>query len=203
VDNPGSVLVGKMKIFFGDLFDLKASKLVGETLPLGHGAALSYPDRPYLKWRYLDHNYKPVERDNMLIFMDACENMYQAMKRFLAGDANAQVTGLSESEKSKIEHLLRTIRDENGKKRQHKWLQHIANRYFDFSAETLTYNEKGEGSWKHLALGTTKSRDERFEKFEYSDAFMTSHWKLFHDSLQAHRFHVFHQLLPRYGICAA
>ncbi|MCP5303738.1 MAG: hypothetical protein H7A03_11455, partial [Pseudomonadales bacterium] len=94
-----------MKIFFGDLFDLKASKLVGDTLPLGHGAALSFPDRPYLKWRYTDHNNKPVIRDNTLIFMDACEHMFQAMKRFLAGDPDTPVSGLSESDRNKIEHL--------------------------------------------------------------------------------------------------
>ncbi|MCB1985843.1 MAG: hypothetical protein H6936_10295 [Burkholderiales bacterium] len=203
VDNPGSALVNRMKIFFGDLFDLKASKLVGDTLPLGHGAALSYPDRPYLKWQYVDHNNKTVEKDNTRIFMDACENMYQAMKRFLAGDAHAQVAGLPENDKNKIEHLLRTLQDENSKKRHLKWLQHIASGYFSFQPETLTYVEKGEGSWKHLALGTTKSKDDKFEKFEYSDAFMTSNWKLFHDALQAHRFHVLHQLLPSYSICAA
>jgi len=29
-----------------------ASFFVGEALPLGHGAVLSFPDRPYLKWSY-------------------------------------------------------------------------------------------------------------------------------------------------------
>lgn len=203
VDNPSNKIVSRLKTFFGDVFDAKASKLVGDALPLGHGAALSFPDRPFLKWRYLDHQNKPVIRDNTLIFLDACDKMFQAMKRYRAGDANMQVPGIPESERKKIEQLFRSIQDEDGDKRHQKWLQAIADGYFSFSSEALTYIPKGKGSWKQQALGTQKAKDEKDEKFEFTDTFMTSNWKLFHDALQAHRFHILHQLLPRYDICAA
>jgi hypothetical protein len=32
---------------------------------------------------------------------------------------------------------------------------------------------------------------------------LKSDWKHFHDALQAHRQDVLHDVLPRYGICAA
>lgn len=201
IDNPGNKLISRLKEYFGDIFDMKASKLVGDAFPLGHGAALSFPDKPYLKWHYLDHDKKPVERDNTMIFIDACDHMYQAMKRFQMGDADSQVPGLSDSKKSKIEYLFKTFRDDAGDKRHQKWLQYIADGYFGTPPENLNYIPKGKGSWKHQALGTTKAIDDPFDKFEYSDTFTTSNWKQFHDALQAHQFDVLHKLLPQYGIC--
>ena len=35
------------------------------------------------------------------------------------------------------------------------------------------------------------------------DSLITSNWKRFHDALQAHRFDLIHDILPRYGISAA
>lgn len=203
IDDPKNSLSSRLKVFFGDLFDIKTSKLVGDTLPLGHGAALSYPDRPYLKWRYKDHKKNIVERDNTQIFIEACDKMCQAMQRFIAGDADASVPGLQSSDRSKIESLLRNIRNEDSDKRHRKWLEHIASGYFSFPAITIQYIEKGEGSWKRAALGIPKSMDDKSEKFEYKDTFLKENWKLFHDALQAHRFYLLHVILPQYGICAA
>lgn len=203
IDNPGGALSDRVKDYFGDLFDAEASRLAGDILPLGHGAALSYPDRPYLKWRYQDYKGMPVERDNTLIFMDACDNLCRAMQRFLAGNADAAVPGLQSGDRNKIEYLFRNIRDEDGEKRHKRWLEYIANGYFSFAPTNIAYIEKGQGSWKHAALGTEKSVDAESDRFIYKDAFLKDNWKLFHDALQAHRFYVLHRLLPQYGICAA
>ena len=203
-DNPGSSLVSKLKIFFGDRFDEKASKLVGDTLPLGHGAALSFPDRPYLKWSYKDHNKQKVVRDNAAIFLEASDQLYRAMQQFRAGNATAGVPGLQDKDRNKIEKLFRDIQEEDGDKRHKVWLQHISDSYFDFPPANLTYIAKGAGSWKQAALGTTKPDDDNKDnKFEYTPSFLKSNWKLFHDALQMHRFYVIHDLLPQYGICAA
>ena len=202
-DNPGNSLASRLKIFFGDKFDDITSKLVSDILPLGHGAALSYPDRPYLKWSYKDHNKKKVIRDNTVNFLEASDKLCMAMQRFRIGDANANVPGLKDEDKQKIEKLFRDIREEDGEKRHKMWLQHISNGYFSFLPVNLTYIAKGVGSWKYEALGTTKETDDKHEKYGYSPLFLKSNWKLFHDALQAHRFYVIHDLLPQYGICAA
>lgn len=203
IENPGGLLSSRVKDFFGDLFDEEASRLAGDVLPLGHGAALSYPDRPYLRWCYRDHKGMRVERDNTLIFMDACDKLCRAMQRFLAGNADAAVPGLKSDDRDKIEHLFRNIRDEDGEKRHKRWLEYIANGYFSFAPTNIAYIEKGRGSWKHAALGTEKLVDAESDRFEYKEAFLKDNWKLFHDALQAHRFYVLHLLLPQYGICAA
>lgn len=202
-DNPGNSLVSKLKTFFGDKFDVFTSKLVGDTLPLGHGAALSFPDRPYLKWSYKDSNKNKVVRDNAVIFLEASNKLCMAMQRFRIGDANAAVPGLQDTDKNRIEELFRNIKDEKEEDRHKKWLNHIKDGHFGFQSGELSYIAKGAGSWKHDALKTVKGKDEQDDRFEYNSEFLRSNWKLFHDALQAHRFHVIHELLPQYGICAA
>lgn len=202
-NNPGNYLAARLKDFFGDQFDAITSKLIGDTLPLGHGAALSYPDRPYLQWSYIDNKGIRIPRDNAAIFLQAAERMCIAMQRFRLGDANANVPGLKATDKARIEALFRNIKHEEESARHQAWLERIATGYFDFPPVNLTYIEKGAGSWKHEALGTIKVTDDKGEKFEFRPGFLTSNWKLFHDALQVHRFFVIHELLPRYGICAA
>ncbi len=203
VDDPGDSLISRLKDFFGDKFDDKASKLVGDILPLGHGAALSFPDRPFLKWRYKDYSGKKITRDNPAIFLQASNKLCMAMQRFRAGNIDADVPGLQDIDLEKLKKLFQNIQDDDGEKRHKKWLKKISEGYFGFEPVNLRYKAKGSGSWKYKALGTVKEEDVEKEKFEYNARFLKSDWKLFHDALQAHRFFVIHNLLPQYGICAA
>ena len=54
---------------------------MSDAFPLGHGAALSYPDQPYLVWQYKNGEKKPriIKRDNPAIFIDAVDKMCRAM----------------------------------------------------------------------------------------------------------------------------
>ena len=80
------------------------------------------------------------------------------------------------------------------------WLAAIGDGTFGFS-DQLTYLDAGEGSWKHLALGTLEDVGSNAGKpIPCPPGFMTSHWKYFHDALQAHRFFVLNEMLPGYGI---
>jgi len=56
-------------------FDKMASYFLSESFPLGHGAALSYPDQPYLKWNYTNGPGDEVYRDNSKIFKEAVDMM--------------------------------------------------------------------------------------------------------------------------------
>jgi len=208
-DEPDAGLLTRLRDYFGDKFDQTAGKFVGDTLPLGHGAALSYPDRPWLTWRYRDHNGNIVERNNTRDFIEAADAMCKAMRRFRLGDAEADVEGLPTGDKNKIEGLFRDIRDGSGDVRHAAWIQRIADGYFSFGPETIAYpgqgntRGKGAGSWKEQALGTRNATDTGEETYFYRPEFLASNWKLFHDATQAHRFTVIHDILPRYGICAA
>ena len=67
--------------------------------------------------------------------------------------------------------------------------------------DELAYIDKDVGSWKQTALNTEADiTDNQDAPLPYPESFLTSDWKLFHDALQAHRFFVLHELLPRYGL---
>ncbi|WDP90166.1 MAG: hypothetical protein HUN04_10815 [Desulfobacter sp.] len=185
--------------FFGRLFDKTAGKLTGDILPLGHSAALSFPDLPYLNWSYKNHRGERQYRSNTDDFMAAANGLCRAMQRFRAGDADAQVPGLDEFYKTKIHSLFTTFTYEEGKDRHSAWLRAIEEGYFPFGARSLSYDPCGKHSWKHRALGTAKAA----EAYPWHPDFLESNWKYFHDALLDHRFTLVHEILPRYGICAA
>lgn len=189
--------------FVKEKFDQLKSKLVGESLPLGHGAVLSYPDMPYLKWSYTDGDGKRVERDNPKEFFEAAQEMYQVFCRYReyqnAGDAVFEKTYPLPEAFALVRDMLANTAHEDGDARHQVWLSHIAKGAFGFSDE-VTYVGKGHGSWKYHALGTIEDVGEGHGKIPYNPKFQSSHWKLFHDALQAHQFYVLHELLPRYGL---
>ena len=193
----------KMSDFFGGVFNRGASKFVGDALPLGHGAALSCPDKPYLTWRYRDHKGNVIVRDNSSDFVEAAEHMCRAMQRYRVADPDAEVSGLPQEGRDKIAEQFRSISDENGDDRHEKWIAKIGDGYFGWPPVKLVYRPKGVNSWKHQALATRRFKDKASYVYPYSPSFLGCDWKLFHDALQEHRFYVVHNLLPRYGICAA
>ena len=58
--------------------------LIGWTFPLGHGAVLSYPDLPYLKWSYTNGEGQRVPRDNTRDFTEAAAHLHQWFVRYRA-----------------------------------------------------------------------------------------------------------------------
>jgi len=188
------------RYFNKSLLQRLASLFVSEALPLGHGAVLSNPDKPFLKWGYINGLGQRIERDNPKDFLEAAEHMCRWMQRYRAGDPAASVTGLPDNDKATIEWLMRTLTDKSRKNRHHAWLAAIQAGKFSFGEAAVTYIAKGKDSWKYQALGTENEKDTGQEVFFYNTHFLNSHWKLFHDALQAHRRYIVHDLMPRYGI---
>ncbi|AKG23545.1 DUF6765 family protein [Calothrix sp. 336/3] len=174
---------------------------VNEALPLGHGAVLSNPDKPFLRWGYTNGYGEKIIRDNPRDFLEAANCMYQAMRRYLLKDPEAIAPEIPEPDKTIIATMLETITDRSGKVRHKKWLQAIAAGKFSFGEANICYIPKGKNSWKHLALGTEHLIDKEHQVFTYTPSFLASDWKLFHDALQAHHVYIIHELLPFYGIC--
>jgi hypothetical protein len=185
-------LMNRLKSFF-----------VGEALPLGHGTVLSNPDKPFLKWGYVNCQGDRIMRDNPKDFLTAAEHLCMALQRYRLGNATAMVPGLPESDREQIADLFNTVTDAKGEKRHEAWLRAITQGRFSFGSAQLSYIAKGKGSWKYIATGTEAIVDPQEVVFPDHSRFLQSHWKLFHDALQAHRFYVLHELLPTYGICVA
>jgi hypothetical protein len=180
-----------------------AGYFIGEALPLGHGAVLSNPDKPFLKWGYTNGRGEKIVRNNPRDFLEAAENMCKAMQRYHLGNPNADVPGLPEQDRALMDVMIKTITDHSAKVRHQKWIDAIAEGKFSFGKADIAYVPKGKGSWKYLALGTERLVDSSSEVFQYKSSFLRSHWKLFHDALQCHHFYIVHELLPKYGICVA
>lgn len=187
----------------GKLRDRLKGYFISEALPIGHGAVLSNPDKPFLRWGYTNGRGEKILRDNPKDFLEAAENMCKAMRRYLAGNPDALVPGLPEPDRSTIAYMLETIKDAKGKVRHRKWLQAIADGKFSFGSENVTYFPEGKNSWKYKALKAVDTSLPADEVFPYDPSFLKSDWKFFHDALQAHHFYVIHELLPQYGICVA
>ncbi len=169
--------------------------------PLGHGRAQIFPDMPFLKWQYRNGQGKLIQRDNTANFLAAADHMCIAMKRYIAGDPNAEVTGLNPATCQQIENMFITTLLEDGQERHQKWLEAIRNGVFTVcgKVDIDDYFARGKDSWKADALGT--SHDIPVHK--YQKHFLESSWKYFHDAIHAHRFNVVYNILPKYGICAA
>lgn len=63
------------------------TSLVAETLSdgLGHGPALTYPDRPFLKWSFEYKSKANLQmRDNPATFMEGCKALHKLFTDFLA-----------------------------------------------------------------------------------------------------------------------
>ena len=196
-------LIDRLGHYFGDLFDKAKSALV-DNVPLGHGAVLTHPDLPYLKWSYTNGVGERVERNNPADFLTASRHVFSALVDFrrARGDQDLPTTMLDED----IERISRNFANftsPEGEERHEKWKQSIAAGDFSFGAEEVQYIAKGENSWKHAALGTLEDVQTTDSGYEWSSAFLASDWKLFHDALQVHRLTVLREVLPKFGICAA
>ena len=179
---------------------------ISEAFPLGHGAALSHPDRPSLVWEYKNGLGDKVKRSNPDIFFEAVDKMCRAMQCFRQSDFGMNLElmpGLPEKDAKKLFSLIKSVKGDSGEIRHEKWIDEIRKGSFSFGSEEVEYIAKGKGSWKHKSIGQLAASDTGREKFAYRKSFMSSNWKLFHDALQAHRLEILHDVLPKYGICAA
>lgn len=194
----------RLKEYFEDLYDDTSSQLVSAVLPLGHGGALSYPDLPYLKWEYTNGLGERIVRDNPSDYMEAVQAMYRAVLAYKTCTPYSEVEGtIPEGDYKVILDMFISLTSTDGEGRHSRWLEEIAKGSFSFGPSNLEYIAKGIGSWKYIALGTTKEIDLPYEEFPYTEGFLVSDWKYFHDALQKHRLGIVQDILPKYGICVA
>ena len=187
---------------FQDFFNQVKSSLIDFTLPLGHSAALTCPDLPFLKWRYTNKLTPNIYKDNPAIFRKAVNSIFKSLKKYRNKDTGTTIAGqISPADFEQINSNLLNFTDNDVAIRHQKWIHSIANGEFSFPKEKITYIPKGMGSWKFQALKTESDID--IGEYEYSDSFLSSNWKMFHDALQKHQFEVVHDILPKYGICVS
>jgi len=177
------------------------SFLLTEYSPLGHGPALSLPDKPFLCWQYINFKGLKVQRDNTLIFLDACDHIFSALVNYRNGIEEFQMHKLPELDRKAIEDCFRNFTSDDANIRHHNWNKAIKEGKFSFGAEEIVYINETAKSWDSvLDFSLPREINSVVENALYSDDFLSSDWKLFHDALIDHRKTVLHEVLPSFKI---
>lgn len=204
IDSQGNLdlkFTKKIKAYFKKkVVENLTGHLLSEVFPLGHGAVLGHPDKPFLKWGYTNGLNEKIIRNNPTDYIEAADHMCQWLQRYRLGDPNALVPGLPAADKAVIAEHLQSITHKDDEVRYRQWLNLINQGRFSFGSAHLSYIHKGIGSWKHNAIGTEAFLDTGEEVFQYYPSFLESHWKRFHEALIAHRSYIVDTLLPHYNI---
>lgn len=198
-DEVSKKLIDKLGNFFSDIFDSKLCKFLDEIAPIGHGAVLSFPDKPYLKWSYKDYTGKLIERDNSLIFLDAAKSIFSVMQRFREKDYYAVTSNLDKKTTDLLHALFLEMDDSFGEVRHKKLMEKLTQGVFGFSPVKLSYDCEGFNSWEYKALNGKK----RDSGAKYNSNFENSHWRKFHDALAEHHYFLLRVLFPKYNLCVA
>ncbi len=175
--------------------DFKARLIgsAGEVMPVGHAAVATYPDRPYLVWRYAHENGLVVQRDNPADYLEAGRKLFDFFARLCQGHGQY---GRSRPVKwSDIKNELKKIitKEADKKNRIKAWKKAIsAGKLFSPTA-------------KDKAL----RYDPRLFKSASVSYYFADHGRLdgcqgylFHQAAWKHRNFVLHKLLPEYAIVA-
>lgn len=194
-DSISENLIEKVSQYFTECFDHSCSKFVDGVSPLGHGAVLSYPDRPHLKWSYKDSQGKEIYRNNPVEYKEAVQKIYMAMKRFQNRNPSAQVEELNQKDLDQILELFEAFEDNDGEARHKRWLEKVKEGFFSFGSEDVEYLS----SLEQAALGEMTEGN----KYVLNKTFFNSDWKMFHDALRDHHYFLQRKLFPKYGLCIA
>jgi hypothetical protein len=145
-------------------------------LPVGHGAALHYPDQPWAKWHYIDGRNMFIQRHNLPEFVEAADM------------------------KATLTELLDTNRIMDDNERLRAICEFVKEGGIPGLKEAIPdYVPKGVGSWKYKATGL-RAEDDSGEKPVWSEAFEKSDYRLFHDAVKQHRFVTTQEVLPAHGL---
>ena len=154
---------------------------------LGHAGAATYPDRPYLKWKFEFTKPRPgegvvSERNNIEDFLEGCKCLHVFFKKF----AKAKYSGTNDRLKfSEIKETVKTIISLEAEKdsRIKAWEKS------GLINGCTRYNPE---NWEH---GKNK-----FPKNETSAMGIESKAYQFHQAAAIHRYHVLKDLLPSRNI---
>ena len=182
---------------------MRVKQFVAGHLPVGHAAAVTFPDMPFLRWRFIRQNGERVVRDNPTDFLNAAVGMFNMARRYVQADPSLDGIDLPDGDKALVDHMIRTTLSIEGENRHPAWLEAIREGAFSFGPADVSYIEQGPGSWKFEALGADPDHETGKELFSYTDGFLQSNWKYFHDTVQYHRLYILHELLSAAGVCAS
>jgi hypothetical protein len=183
----------------GKLFDRIKSSTLSHGFPLGHGPAVTYPDRPYLRWSYIrEVDGVKIERDNSKDFMEGCKALHAMLEQYATNCPNHKDPAGGKRWVD-ISSTVREIIKFEGKKddRIQKWKTAMTSGQLSAKSETIP---------KYLGHRWT----ETIEKIKFRPAsapeagtLVKTDLHLYYRAARWHRNLVLTELLPEHGILAA
>ena len=164
---------------------------------LGHGAVLTFPDQPYLHWKYKydekfhDRQKQEVERENQTHYLEGCRALFDMFSKFAKkrSDYCRISTPVSfDQAEAAISEILAL---EDGKTaRSRKWCQLVKQSNLFGKMTIPEYDVK---------KGWDKDRDDfpTLANAKEAKDFSVYH---FYQAASLHRHYVLRELLPKYGI---
>ena len=164
---------------------------------LGHGAAVTFPDRPFLKWdfEYEETNQRCPLRDNPQTFLEACEALHAmfrevARKRpdFAENDSYKDFQSI----KDWVVEILNTQADKKGRIQAWKDAA-LGGKIFGAGAEKIPIYD--EATWHN-------QRDNLKRKKDSSTAIDSDIYR-FYQAASIHRLNILRNLLPSHRLVVA
>ncbi len=162
---------------------------------LGHGAVLTYPDRPYLNWHF---NYetpegqpvgRPVYRANPETFLEGCRALHAMFRNF--ADKRADLVTDDGREFNEISSVIEEILNVQApmKGRITAWQERVGELFVNGPDEIPKYDAE---SWH------TERRAMR--TVEHSSEIISLPVYRFYQAVANHRHYVLRELLPQHGL---
>lgn len=174
---------------FDDIASWFAEKVTGA---LGHGAVLTYPDRPYLKWSYVYEDSKEkVVRNNQDSFLEYCEEIYKIFKKVAELRPECKESSVEFADiRDRVRDILgvQAIKED----RIARWRKDAAEgKLFDSEGEDIPEYDGWNDDF------------DRLDNLQNSEAALKSNVFRFYQAAAIHRTFVLRKLLPAHGLIVA
>ncbi len=176
-------------------FKIRIAGTLAESIPVGHGAVATYPDRPYLRWKYVrEKNRKEVSRDNPKDFLKGCELLYNFFIDFVNDNpvhGKPDTRGFADIRKT-VEGILK----KEGKKKERitQWKKAIARNALFQATQKDKKVKYEETDWEYHRISKYLNDHKNLDNCHASH-FIHAAWK--------HRNYVLYDLLPEVGLMAS
>lgn len=156
---------------------------------LGHGAVLTYPDRPYLRWRFKYRDGTSSVRANPETYLEGCEALHRRFAQF----ASVYYGNLARAPLPwpSIRGLVKDIieREGKGEERVAYWMNAMTNDYLPGVEPPQVYDDN---TWSHAL--------DEFKDDGNPEQFISSAPYQFFCAADYHRSYVLKRLLPAFGL---
>ncbi|MGF1868117.1 hypothetical protein L4D15_23200 [Enterovibrio norvegicus] len=157
---------------------------------LGHGAAVTLPDRPYLSWRFMYENGEDSGwRDNPATFLEACKQLHAVFK-LVAAQRPDLADVKQQREWADLEETVKAILATQGDKqtRIQAWQAACANGDILTIAETIPDYVDWNAGFEHINESTAPEEMMSLPSYR------------FYQAASYHRWYVLRELLPSYDL---